>query len=345
MHVVALTRSRRRVIDSRTLYISLHAPMTNDRKAQARMKLYDELRSACLEQLSGKQASSVASQLRSLFLADAVFRMLNEARRIEEGRAISGVAWRLTAAGHAVLLATGIRRLVDKDKRAGSLAGIIARLRGGQELLTRRHYVEVGGDPYDYEGEKVKYFRDVIEASVDDTDAVHRGHIDWVHSQYKHKRFDQLSDGEGRDPEQLIGLSVLDKLSAALTSDAIRRVTTYTDKVIAHAEHLTDAIELPSYNDVDESLRTLCQVSNFISTAIFYDSDRSQVVPTPQYDVTQHLDAPLALSKTLPDLQQFWADYSRERDGWSSAESGYDQQFLVLQPNADDEPKAHAGSF
>lgn len=122
---------------------------------------------------------------------------------------------------------------------------------------------------------------------------------------------------------------MLDKLSASLESDAIRRVTTYTDKVIAHAEHLTDAIELPTYNDIDESLRILCQVSNFISTAIFYDSDRSQVVATPQYDVTQYLDVPLALSTTLPDLQKFWADYSRERDGWSSAESGYDQQFLA----------------
>lgn len=113
------------------------------------MKRYEELRSACLEQLSGKQPSSVASQLRSLFLSDAVFRMLNEARRIEEGRAVSGVAWRLTATGHATLLATGIRRLVDKDKRAGSLSGIIARLLGGRVLLTRQHYVEAGGDPYD----------------------------------------------------------------------------------------------------------------------------------------------------------------------------------------------------
>ena len=308
------------------------------------MKLYNELRSTCLEQLSGKQVSSVASQLRSLFLSDAVFRMLNEARRIEEGRAVSGVAWRLTAAGHASLLATGIRRLVDKDQRAGSLAGIIARLRGGHELLTRRHYVQAGGDPYNWEAEEEKYFRDVIEARADDTGAVHRGHIDWVHSTFKHQRFDQLCDGEGRDPSQVISLLVLDKLSAALKSDAIRRVTTYTDKVIAHAEHLTDGIELPTYNDIDESLRILCQVCNFISTAIFYESDRSQVVATPQYDVTQHLDTPFALSTTLPDLQQFWADYSRERDGWSSAESGYDQQFLVSQPVADDEAKAHAGS-
>lgn len=137
---------------------------------------------------------------------------------------------------------------------------------------------------------------------------------------------------------------MLEKLSAALKSDAIRRVTTYTDKVIAHAEHLTDDIELPTYNDIDESLRILCQVSNFISTTILYDSDRSQVVATPQYDVTQHLDAPLALSTTLPALRQFWADYSRERDGWSSAESGYDVQFLVSQPVAHGEPKGHADS-
>lgn len=308
------------------------------------MKRYDELRFACLEQLSGKRPSSVASQLRSLFISDAVFRMLNEARRIEEDRAVSGVAWRLMAAGHATLLAIGIRRLVDKDERAGSLAGIIARLLRARELLTRQHYVEAGGDPYDWEAEQEKHFRGVIQTRVDDTDAIHRGSIDWVHSQFKHKRFDQLCDGEGRDPSQLISLSVLENLFAALKSDAIRRVTTYATKVIAHAEHLTDDIELPTYNDIDESLRILCHVNNFISTTIFYDSDRSQVVATPQYDVTQHLDAPLALSTTLPYLRQFWADYSREREGWSSAESGYDEQFLVSRPIAHGGPEGHAGS-
>lgn len=99
--------------------------------------------------------------------------MLNEARRIEAGRDVSGVAWRLTAAGRACLLATGIRRLVDGDQRADSLTGIIQRLRGGHDLLTQRHYVEAVDDANDWEEAKEEYMRNVIEPELDDTKPAH----------------------------------------------------------------------------------------------------------------------------------------------------------------------------
>jgi hypothetical protein len=52
---------------------------------------------------------------------------------------------------------------------------------------------------------------------------------------------------------------------------------------------------------------------------IFYDRDHSQAVPTPQFNVAQHLDQSYALTSTLSEF---------ERNAWSSAESGYDAHSL-----------------
>lgn len=80
-----------------------------------------------------------------------------------------------------------------------------------------------------------------------------RGHLEWVHGMHKHAKFDELSGGGARDPSQRIGMSVLERLSSVLKSDAIRRVTTYMDKVIAHAERLSQPIELPTYAEASAS--------------------------------------------------------------------------------------------
>jgi AbiU2 len=303
--------------------------MNTDRKAAESRRLYGEVRTKCLDQLSGGHDTSVSSQLRGLFFHDGVFRMLNEVRRIEAGRPVSGVAWRLVTAGYVALLATGIRRLVDDDRRADSLMRIISTLRENRHLLTRKHYVEHGGDPYDSENAKDRYFREVIGAGATDGEAVHRGHIGWAWSEQKHSKFDDLTDGDRRDPAQVISLSVFDRLSRALKAPALIRVTTYTDKAIAHAERLTEEIDRPTYDDIDESLKILCQVRNFISTAIFFDSDHSQAVPTPQFNIAEHLDVPFALPETAIALQDFWKSYSGDRTEWSSASSGYDRQFLA----------------
>lgn len=88
--------------------------------------------------MRGESNTSVSNQLHSLTWHTAVFRTLNEARRLEPDRPVNGAMWELITAGYVSLMTLGIRRLVDKDPRTDSLWNVIAQVEKRPELLTER---------------------------------------------------------------------------------------------------------------------------------------------------------------------------------------------------------------
>jgi hypothetical protein len=96
---------------------------------------YRLFRRKCLEYLRGNAPTSVMNQVHNLAWHTAVFRTLNEARRLEPERAVNGAMWELIGHGYASLMTLGIRKLVDRDPRTDSVWNVIAQIEKRPELL------------------------------------------------------------------------------------------------------------------------------------------------------------------------------------------------------------------
>ncbi len=269
------------------------------------------------------------NQVHDLAWHTAVFRTLNEARRLEPKRSVNGALWELTTAGYAALMALGIRKLVDGDRRTDSLWNVMALVERRPELLTREKFVCYDGLPYDYEVVQQAHI-----ASLDPLGGAHwlstTGPKAWAMSAMLHEAFDKLSGTTAtkRKRADKISSSVVTRLKEGLSHPAIEKVCTLADRRIAHAERLSESSEpMPTatYNDIDQALKQIVKVSNFLSTSFFYDAAFGSVVPTPQFDVLEALDQPWITSENVPALHKYWSELCDSIDAWAMDSS---EEFL-----------------
>lgn len=289
---------------------------------RAALTEYRLFRRRCLEYMRGSAETSVMNQVHNLTWSTAVFRTLNEARRLEPHRAVNGAMWELITDGYASIMAMGIRRLVDKDRRTDSLWNVISQVERRPEMLTREKFICYDGLPYDY---KTVYHNYV--ASLDFTSGVNanwvatRGPEAWGTSALMHKAFDKLTRDAGKRTRlDIICPSILDNLKAQLSNPAIGSVCAMADKRIAHAERPTEgssAIPSITYNDIDEALRHIVRVADYLNSAFFYDVTFGSVVATPQFDVLEALDEPWVTTKNIPALHQHWQEICASMNKWT----------------------------
>lgn len=112
------------------------------------------------------------NQVHNLTWHTAVFRTLNEARRLEPSRNVNGAMWELIAAGYANLMALGIRRLVDNHPDTVSVWNVIVQVEKRPELLTREKFICYEGLPFDSAS--------VQEAYVASRDMSSGVHVRWI---------------------------------------------------------------------------------------------------------------------------------------------------------------------
>jgi hypothetical protein len=283
---------------------------------------YRLFRGKCLDYLRGDSPTSVMNQVRELAWHTAVFRTLNEARRLDADRPVNGALWELTTAGFVNLMTLGIRRLVDADPRTDSLWNVVAQVEKRPELLTREKFVCYDGLPFDVAMAHARH-----AATLDMTQGYWvgsmstKGPLAWATAEMLHKGFDALSGWpSSRRRLDTIDVSVLANLKAALQSPCIEAVCTLADKRMAHAERLPEsAAALPAvtFDDVDQALCTLVRVANFLCSRFFYDVAFASVVPTPQFDVLEALDQPWVSSVHLPALHRHWQRISDTMGEWA----------------------------
>jgi hypothetical protein len=289
---------------------------------------YRKLRSKCLDLLGDSADTSVGNQIRNLAWQTTVFRTLNEGRRLESTRPVNGALWELITAGYANLVTLGIRKLVDTHDRSGSVPIILKMLEQQSELLTREMFVCYDGLPYDYG--KVKRSEDarVLRQNNGVWWGKTRGPLAWSTSERMHEFFDRFTGNKDRRMrDDRIPRAIFDTLKAQLSHPAIEKVCTFVDKHVAHAERIDQSaapIPVATYNDVDAALRQIVRVTSFISSAIFADALGS-VVPTPQFDVLEHLDQPWVTTSNIAALQQHWDELSSRMDSW---EHGVEQELF-----------------
>lgn len=89
---------------------------------------------------------------------------------------------------------------------------------------------------------------------------------------------------------------------------------------MAHAERIfksSKAVPIASYNDIDDALKQIVRITNFLSSYFFYDAAFGNVVPTPQFDVLKALDQPWITSDNIPLLHKYWDETSAAMDAWA----------------------------
>lgn len=297
---------------------------------------YRTFRQKCLEYVHGSADTSVTNQVYDLTWHTAVFRTLNEARRIEPRRSVNGALWELTTAGYASLMSLGIRKLVDCDRRTDSVWNVIAQVERRPELLTRENFLCYDGLPYDYEAVQ----REDL-ASLDLSSCSHvrwvptRGPKAWGTSEIMHRTFDRLSGNpKKRKRSDKIQPSILVALKERLSHPSIKKVCTFADRRVAHAERISehsDAVPIATYNDIDNALQQIVRVVNFISSKFFFDEAFGSVVATPQFDVLKALDHPWVTRKNLPALHEYWSELCASMDAWANSVG---DEFLPPQPTS-----------
>lgn len=283
---------------------------------------YRSFRSSCLEYLHGDFDSSVTSQIHELAWQTAVFRTLNEARRLEPERPVNGALWDLASSGYSSILALGIRKLVDRDRRTDSLWNVVSKIERRLELLTRENYVCFDGIPFDYKEAQKRYYDSLGPSERERLRWVPTtGPQAWGMSELMHEAFDQLCGRPARRRRSdRVDAAILRRLKERLAHPAIVKVQELANRRMAHAERISPTTTAPptaTYNEVDTALEHLVRVMNFISSHLFYDVSFGSIVPVPQYDVLEALDQPWSMTDTLPELHQQWSKICETIDGWA----------------------------
>jgi hypothetical protein len=282
---------------------------------------YRLFRRRCLEYLRGDAPTSVMNQVHGLAWHTAVFRTLNEARRLEPERAVNGAMWELIGDSYASLMTLGVRKLVDRDPRTDSVWNVITQIERRPELLRREHFVCYDGLPYDPQVAQERHLRSNTIESNRVRWLPTRGPEAWGTSQLLHGAFDALAGFPAKRKRlDTVRLEILEKLKAHLAHEAIAAVCELADRSIAHAERIT-ADDKPvanvTFNTVDTALKSIVQVASFISTHFFSDAAFGSVVPVPQFDVLEHLDARFVETSHLPALHAHWHEVSDRLADWT----------------------------
>lgn len=293
---------------------------------------YRDFRLKCLEYIHSEADTSVASQICRLAWHTAVFKTLNEARRLEPNRAVNGPMWNLIADGYVTLVTLGVRRLVDGDERSDSLWHVLEKLRKRPELLKREHYVCFDGVQFDGAAACSRYMSQLshsIAVGGDEDGELISRDSDWGMSEILHKMFDRLTDFPSkRKRADKISPNVIETLIKQIESPVIKRVRDLANRRFAHAERIKSNYPLPiiTFQDVDDALKIICRVTNFLSAAIFQDATFARFVPVPQYNVLENLDVSLISNEFLPELHRQWRTVCKEMDDWGG---GLDDEFFA----------------
>jgi hypothetical protein len=307
---------------------------------RAVLREYRLFRRKCLTYLHGDADTSVMNQVHRLAWYTAVYRTLNEARRIEPERAVNGAMWELLTAGYANLMTLGIRRLVDRNPSTDSVWNVTAQIERRPELLRRENFVCYDGLPYDHAAAYRRYLN-----TLDLSSGGHAGWVTttgpdaWGTSDLLHQSFDALA---GYPPKRKrldkVQPDILASLRTQLADAAVVAVCTMADKQVAHAERLaenSDAVPTVTYNTAQTALEKIVRVANFLSANFFNATTYGSIVPVPQFNVLEGLDQPWVTTENLPALHEHWHATSEAMAAWA-----YNTEAGFLPPKPDRKPSA-----
>ncbi len=306
-------------------------PSTNRRAMAA--GTFKTKREEWLQWLSGDDRHAVMKQISGMIWDAAVFRVINEARKHAEpdgqgGIRLNGPMHQLITDGFFSIQATGVRRLLDRQKCTGprevySLRRLLDDLERNVAIMTRENMLAAEELPYDYEAVHrafIDHVRAQIEAGETGASCYSRD-LDSYRPKARHEAIDRLCDvsEDCRSPGDHVRSEVLMKLKEELAP--CEQFKTYVDKFIAHAAAPgsrarvnADEIKIP-LKRLWEAHEAMFKVAHFVGIHLLGDSI-AQPLPFPQFDQFEHMDRPLIETEKMAKLSETWRQYEDETEQW-----------------------------
>lgn len=279
-----------------------------------KLAVFRQKRSEWSDALIGTDPHSIKNQIITVLWEDAIFRTVNEARRLfvetpHDKKGFNRDVIDLLDKGFVVSQIMAIRRLTepgfpDPEKAVISLTPLLADMERNCALLTREHYVCYDGTPFECPPDKIH-------------------DPEYFHWSIRQETFDRLSDKKDKTRQRQDGFdgNLFAKLKKEL--GACQDFRTYANKFVAHAAAPSakrDQIKKErrmTLNKFDAAYRAIIQVASFLSTALLYEHSLGQV-QTPLYDHLENLDKPMILESEYRALSDYWHKRVQEVERWPS---------------------------
>lgn len=306
--------------------------MTTGKKAQCRE--YEAKRTEWTRWLDGDDRHSVMNQITRMIWDAAIFRVINEARRLapkdlEGGVQLNGMIHDLINRGFFVGQANAIRRLTDKSLAAGSrgvysLHGLLEDMEKHAHLITREHIFAAEGLAYD--GKPV---REAFEEYCQQQERAGNGgcgvpnSLDWLRVDERHRQIDRLAGvaKNKRSRKDAVRPECFGRLKKKL--DVCGKLSAYVDKFIAHAatpgsRALVKADELNiTLGNLWEAHEAVCTVANFVDVYLLTGTSHG-FLAVPQYNQFKYIDQPLIAKEVVARLHEVWHEYDLETHKWAA---------------------------
>jgi len=301
-----------------------------------KLKLYRECAERWFDWLATDEEHAISRQLSDLMWHDAVFRVLNEARRLEGADASSSRAPVLAGfidQGYVSGQVLGISKLVEpsppgRNTKKGviSLKRLVDELSDNRGLFTREVFVAHDGLPYD-PGPVKRACLDRYFAHQGDKPAFEametEGPRAWDTSERLHELFDRLTGikPEARQREDRVPDQTFDTLLKALDDPVFSDILTLRHKRLAHAADAVSRLHaLPKVglklDDAARAHRILLGVLQAISAGLLYGDWRASAIPIAQFDTFERFSGQLVREDQIQRLREVWDQISAERDRW-----------------------------
>ena len=284
------------------------------------------------EWLVGEDRHSIRNQIVQMIWDGAVFRVINEARRLapaaEEGRVqLNGMTHKLINEGFFASQANAIRCLMDRwqakgEKGVYSLYGLLDDMQKNACLMTRENIFAAEGLEYDYEPVRVAcYEYGGNQSKAGKGMFMVPQHLNWHRLEKRHKQIDRLSgaDNSKRNPDDSICLECFVRLKKKL--GVCHEVRTYVNKFIAHAatpgsRASVNADDLTiTLGHIWDAHEAICKVANFVSIYLLGGSSFGGLA-IPQFDQFKYIDRPLVNAENIHNLRDEWERYDKETHKW-----------------------------
>lgn len=295
-----------------------------------------------LEWLSYDEEHAIWRQIRSMLWNDAVFRTINETRRIMKdtggSAALNWTIARFIDKSYVAAQVLAIRKLTDPEARKPerqviSLRRLIKDIKRNAAIIIRETYICFDGIPYDYEAVEQRQLQELAATAESISGArwlPATGPEAAITSRRMHKAFDKLSgvNADNRSRDDAICPRVFDILDGELRESGYADIIEYGNKFIAHAADdysrstLSETQTGFTLERLEQCHRKLCRVAKLIYGQVLWEGS-SRLIPTPQFDHFDHLDQPWAPSERMKELRDFWNRHVQSVENWETGEMDF----------------------
>lgn len=272
---------------------------------------------------------NIWDQIHVIMWSDAAYRSLNEARRFASKASptssVNGMMGEFLDRGYVATQVLDICKLTDGGDDVVSLRRLFADIKKHRHLITRENFVAYDGLPYDYAAAWQAHIDALTREQTRQPRWVStKGPNGWGISEIMHNAFDGLSGiaADKRSPKDLIHKSVFATMATWFEDPVLTKLRTYRNKYLGHAADQKSRQNAPLSNlgftldDFSNAQRVVVRIATTIGSQILYDTALGGVVPTPQFDVFQHLQMPVIPAANMQEMGEWWHNHAKERDDW-----------------------------